>query len=121
MIHILIGDGIPTNLVAAKLLWASVAQVPLGPRVRYFLVAVKCATHQAAVAGTFAAAAGGELYKTIAGVAVKLATLCRAWFPSSWCQNVLNFLYEHEEPCVETWLLWRLPVENIIICHLLLQ
>ena len=29
VVHILIGDGIPTNLVAAKLLWASVAQVPL--------------------------------------------------------------------------------------------
>ncbi|MEC9253541.1 MAG: hypothetical protein VX863_01705, partial [Candidatus Thermoplasmatota archaeon] len=78
VVHILIGDGVPTNLAAAKLLWASVAHVPLGKRVRYFIAVVKCATHQAAltakaaVTGTFAATAGGELYKTTAGVAVRL-------------------------------------------------
>ena len=76
--HILVGDGIPTNLAAAKLWWACVAERPLGPRVRYFLLVVKCATHQAAlsaksgVVGSFASAAGGELYKTIAGAAVRL-------------------------------------------------
>jgi hypothetical protein len=78
VVHILVGDGVPTNLAAAKLIWASVARDPLGPRVRYFLVVVKCATHQAAltakaaVIGSFAAAAGGELYRTIAGAAVRL-------------------------------------------------
>ena len=78
MMHILIGDGIPTNLAAAKLMWASVAERPLGSRVRYFLLVVKCATHQAAltakaaVTGSFANAAGGELYKSMCGTAVRL-------------------------------------------------
>ena len=58
------------------------------PRVRYFIVVVKCATHQAAlttkaaVTGSFAAAAGGELYKTIAGAAVRL------------CKYLINDYYE---------------------------
>jgi len=34
MMHILIGDGVPTNLAAAKLVWARIAERPLGSRVR---------------------------------------------------------------------------------------
>ena len=49
LVHILVGDGVPTNLAAAKLMWAAVVQDPLGPRVRHFIVVVKCATHQAAL------------------------------------------------------------------------
>ncbi len=56
MMRIPVGGGVPTNLAAAKLVWACVAERPLGPRVRYFLFGVKCATHQAALS----AKAGGH-------------------------------------------------------------
>ena len=78
MMHILIGDGIPTNLAAAKLVWACVVARPLAQHVRYFLFVVTCATHQAALSakaggsGAFAEAAGDQLYKTICGTAVRL-------------------------------------------------
>ena len=78
MMHTLIGEGIPTDLAAARLVWACVAERPLAQHVRYFLFVVKCATHQAAlsakagVSGSFAEAAGGQLYKTICGTAVRL-------------------------------------------------
>ena len=87
LVHILVGDGVPTNLAAAKLMWAAVVENPF-PRVRYFIIVVKCATHQAAltakaaVTGSFAAAAGGELYKAIAGAAVRL------------CKYLINDYYE---------------------------
>jgi len=80
LIHILIGDGIATNEKAAKILWACIAQQQLNPGTRYFLLVLKCATHQtglsakSSVIGRAAAtgAGGGELYKTITGVASRL-------------------------------------------------
>ena len=78
-VHHVVGDGIATNLAAAKLLWACVAERPLGAGVVYFLLVVKCGTHQAGlsakngVAGRAAALAGGELYKTLEGTAVRLS------------------------------------------------
>ena len=76
MFHILVGDGINTNEAAAKILWSCMAEKQVGAR--YFLLLLKCATHQtglsatSAVIGRAAAIAGGELYKAIAGVAARL-------------------------------------------------
>jgi len=49
IVHILIGDACATNEAAAKMLLAMFKQEPLGPRVVYFLVVLKCGTHQAAL------------------------------------------------------------------------
>ena len=78
--HILLGDGIGTNEKAAKILWACIQQQQLSPGTRYFLLVLKCVTHQtglsakSSVIGRSAAigAGGGELYKTITGVASRL-------------------------------------------------
>ena len=104
LVHIIVGDGIPTNLAAAKLLWACVAQVQLGTQVRYFIVVVKCGTHQAAlsaksgVVGSFAAAAGGDLYKTVAGTAVRLF------------KYIINDYYEEMVNNVRAWVSRQLRV-----------
>ena len=66
VIHLLIGDAIPTNDAAARVLWASVKENPLGQRIRYFLVVMKCMTHQtglsakSGVIGPAASSAGGH-------------------------------------------------------------
>lgn len=66
VIHLVIGDAIPTNDAAARVLWASVKENPLGQRIRYFLVVIKCMTHQtglsakSGVIGPAASAAGGH-------------------------------------------------------------
>ena len=94
VVHIIVGDGIPTNLAAAKVLWACVQEKPLGARSRYFVCVVKCGTHQAAlsakngVTGSFAAAAGGELYKTIAGTAVRCFKYLINDYNEEFCNNV---------------------------------
>jgi len=49
-VHILVGDGIPTNEAAAKILWAWVKSERLPHRFRYFTLVVKCASHQANLA-----------------------------------------------------------------------
>ena len=66
VIHLLIGDAIPTNDAAARVMRASVKERPLGQRIRYFLVVVKCMTHQtglsakSGVIGPAASTAGGD-------------------------------------------------------------
>ena len=78
--HVVIGDGIGTNEAAGKTLWACVKQRPLAPGTRYFLVVMKCMTHQtgltakSSVMGRAAAAGAGEseLYNAITGVASRL-------------------------------------------------
>lgn len=78
--HVVIGDGIGTNEAAGKTLWACVRQRPLAPGTRYFLVVLKCVTHQtgltarSSVEGRAAAmgAGGSELYKALTGVAARL-------------------------------------------------
>ena len=78
IVHYLVGDGINTNEAAAKLLWSCVRQRPLGSMTVYFLIVVKCATHQSAlsaryaVEGTGAKIAGGTLYKEVTGTAVRM-------------------------------------------------
>ena len=78
LFHILVGDGIATNLAAAKRLWACMQERGLGPRCRYFLLVIVCGTHQmgltakSAVAGRSAAVARGLLHQDIFGVAVRL-------------------------------------------------
>ena len=78
LLHVVIGDGIATNDAAGKILWACIQQEQLAPGTRYFLLVLKCATHQtglcakSAVIGRSAQAAGGELYKAITGVASRL-------------------------------------------------
>ena len=64
--HLLIGDAIPTNDAAARVLWESVKKTPLGQRIRYFLAVMKCMTHQtglsakSGVIGPAASTAGGH-------------------------------------------------------------
>ena len=78
--HVVIGDGIGANEAAGKTLWACVRQRPLAPGARYFLVVMKCVTHQtgltarSSVMGRAAAmgAGEGELYKALTGVASRL-------------------------------------------------
>ena len=80
VIHMLIGDGIATNELAGRILWACVHQKQLADGARYFLIVMKCATHQtglsakSSVIGRAAAigAGDGELYKAITGVASRL-------------------------------------------------
>ena len=48
--HILVGDAVPTNGAAARILLAWVRQCPLPSRPRYFLLVVQCASHQANLA-----------------------------------------------------------------------
>ena len=49
-IHIVVGDGIPTNTAACKILLAWKRRDPLPHGLLYFLVCVKCASHQANLA-----------------------------------------------------------------------
>ena len=64
--HWLIGDAIPTNDAAARVLWASVQENPLGQAIRYFLGVIRCMTHQtglsakSGVIGPAASTAGGH-------------------------------------------------------------
>ena len=64
--HWLIGDAIPTNDAAARVLWASVQENPLGQPIRYFLGVIRCMTHQtglsakSGVIGPAASTAGGH-------------------------------------------------------------
>ena len=66
VVHLLIGDAIPTNDAAARVMWASVQESPLGHRIRYFLGVVKCMTHQsglsakAGLVGAVASTVGGD-------------------------------------------------------------
>ena len=80
--HCLIGDGIPTNLAAAKILWALSLKGNFG-LVRYFLLVGKCGTHQAALtakngvigrAAAAAAEAAGEAkeFEDVTANAVRL-------------------------------------------------
>ena len=48
MAHAMIGDAIPTNEAAAKILWA-LAVTGAFKQVRYFLLLGKCGTHQTAL------------------------------------------------------------------------
>ena len=45
--HVLVGDGVETNGAAAKRVLAWVQQQPLPHSLRYFLMMVRCASHQA--------------------------------------------------------------------------
>ena len=47
MVHILVGDGVPTNNKAAKILWATFLEQPPHPRFEYLLICVICASHMA--------------------------------------------------------------------------
>ena len=104
--HMLVGDGIPTNEAAAKLLLACIAQKALAPGTRYLLMVVKCATHQAAlsaksaVEGRAAKVAGGELWKSISGVSVRLY------------KYVINDYFEEFVAAVRTWLLEKLVMQK---------
>jgi len=47
MVHVLVGDGVPTNNKAAKILWKACEEDPPHPRMVYMLVCVICASHMA--------------------------------------------------------------------------
>ena len=89
--HVLIGDAIPTNDAAARVLWAAVKEHPLGQRIKYFLAVMKCMTHQtglsakSGVIGRAASSAGGH------GLSRKrtLVSMC-----SDLCWVILNSLGE---------------------------
>ena len=46
-VHLLVGDGCATNSKSARLLWEWLKSQPLPRAFRYFLVVVKCSSHQA--------------------------------------------------------------------------
>ena len=108
VIHIIIGDGIATNEKAGKILWSCIAQEQLNPGTRYFLLILKCATHQtglsakSSVIGRSAAtgAGGGELYKTITGVASRL-------FKFLICDYFEEFVFS-----VREWVVHKLVVQS---------
>ena len=86
VIHLLIGDGVPTNEAAARVIFASVKERPLGQRVRYFELVVKCFVHQSGLSakcgGIGAAASTAGDGHDVTGVAVRL------------CKYLLNDYYE---------------------------
>ena len=110
VIHVLIGDGIATNEKAAKILWACIEQQQLSPGTRYFLLVLKCVTHQtglsakSSVIGRSAAtgAGGGELYKTITGVASRL-------FKYVICDYFEEFVFS-----VREWVVQKLVVQSAV-------
>ena len=82
-IHILVGDGIATNELAARGLLAALQASPLPCSIVYFVVCLRCAAHQAnlatgsAVRGHSAACsdhggAGKKIGNSFCGVAVRL-------------------------------------------------
>ena len=81
VLHILLQDGINTNMAAAAALRKVVSETPLGQRVRYFLVAMTCAAHTAnlatgsvvqGVAAEIGDVCKSKLHLTIGGTAVRL-------------------------------------------------
>ena len=50
LVHLVIGDAIPTNDAAARVIWASITNNPLGRGIKHFMLTVKCMTHQAGLA-----------------------------------------------------------------------
>ena len=77
VIHLLIGDAVPTNDAAARVIWASVQRRSLGQVLRCFEVFSKCMFHQVGlsakcgVIGSAASTAGGKC-EDVTGVAVRL-------------------------------------------------
>ena len=55
LIHVLVGDAINTNEAAARRLYAKAAVAPIAAALKYCLVVVKCASHQANLAAKGAA------------------------------------------------------------------
>jgi hypothetical protein len=54
-IHVLVGDAVATNEAAARRLYAKAAATPMADGLKYHLVVVKCASHQANLAAKGAA------------------------------------------------------------------
>ena len=106
LFHILVGDGIATNLKAAKSLWACIQERGLGARVQYFLLVIICGTHQVgltakgAVSGRAAAVAHGLLYQDLAGIVVRLF------------KYLINDYYDEFVFSVHEWVLRDLIVER---------
>ena len=116
--HILLGDGIGTNEAAAKLLWACVQVCALAGLVRYFLFLVKCAVHQAAltaksgVIGAAAKAAGGEKYKEITGVAVRLYKYLLNDYYEEFCTSAYEWVFSNVRVVGQAHPLGSGPAEN---------
>jgi len=55
LIHVLVGDAIHTNEAAARRLYAKAAVTPMAAALKYCLMVVKCASHQANLAAKGAA------------------------------------------------------------------
>ena len=97
--HLLIGDAIPTNEAAARILWASVKEKPLGQRIRFFLAVMKCMTHQtglsakSGVIGRAGSSAGGHglsRKRTLVNMCLTLNSI------TQFCVVKLNWLGESE-------------------------
>ena len=90
--HLIIGDAIPTNDSAARVVWASVKECPLGQRRRYFLLIVKCMTHQTSlsakcgVEGSAASTANGN--DDVPGMATRLFKYLINDYYDGLCTNV---------------------------------
>ena len=61
-VEFLIGDAIPTNQAAAKLMWSKACRSPpAGDRAEFFLICVVCGTHQANLTARHLTEGGGAL------------------------------------------------------------
>ena len=98
VIHLLIGDAVPTNDAAARVIWASVKERPLGQRVRYFEMVVKCMVHQSGLSAKCgvigsAASTAGDCHD-VTGVAVRLFKYLLNDYYEEFCANTYNWVFK---------------------------
>ena len=102
VLHLLIGDAIPTNDSASRVVWASVKGKPLGTRVRYFLLVTKCMTHQTALsaksavmgpaASTASSGRDDDDVADVTGVASRLFKYLLNDYYEEFCTNARNWV-----------------------------
>ena len=96
-IHLLIGDAIPTNDAAARVIWASVQQRSLGQGVRYFEAVSKCMVHQVGLSAKngvigLAASAAGDNCEEVTTVASRLFKYLINDYYEEFCTNVHDWV-----------------------------
>jgi len=80
LVHVMVGDAIAANALAARLLWAIHKQTPLAEKIVCFLLSIRCGNHQAALTARYAvsgvgaktASGNSNAYADVAGTAVRL-------------------------------------------------
>ena len=107
--HILVGDAISTNEAAAKVLLASVRRDPIAENTQYWLVSLRCATHQAnlscrsCVEGPAAACASDidgpakskGAHTLVCGSAVRLFKYLLSDYHEEFCGNLREWVLQN--------------------------